>query len=564
MTMLPRKRWKILNRDTNRSIVDTILKNRGLPSDHMDHFRLSERMHSPYLLPDIDKGIDRILEAIKNKEKIAVFGDYDVDGITSTALMIYFFRKIDYPVSYMLPHREKDGYGLRPQSIDRLADQDIDLIITVDNGITSNEAIELARQKHIDVVVTDHHLQEGELPDAHAVINPNRTDSEYPFKSICGATVAFKVIYALSERLLPEEDYKHFLLNHLDLVAFGIIADVMPLIDENYALVKFGLRVLSNTKKPGLIALKKISGVKTSVVTPITIGFILAPRLNASGRMEEADFALELLIAQSHEKAQEIARYLDSLNRKRQVLQRDYLDYALEQVPDHMNEVDKVIFVENEEWQAGLIGLISGKLKEKYYRPAFAFTRDEEGNYVGSARSIDAFHVTNALTRFSHYFLNYGGHQKAAGLTIAAEYYARFREEFIAYANQQIREEQLVPEIEIDSMVDIDQINLNIARMLQDVGPFGEANPEPLLMMENVYVRDIMELSNGRHLKLYIQKANQIFECVWWNSGAYKNEIKFGERVDLVFRLNINNWQGTERLQLTIEDLKKLSDSEDV
>jgi len=283
--MLPEKKWKILNHDTNRSIIDIILENRGLPPNHMDAFRLTERLHSPYLLPDMEKGVKRILSAIKNEEKIFVFGDYDVDGITSTSLMIYFFRQIGYPLQYRLPHREKDGYGLRAESAEAIAALGANLIITVDNGISANEAVERAAEHGVDVVITDHHLQEGDLPKAAAVINPNRTDSEYPFKSICGVTVAFKLIQALAEKLMPEADYKQFLLNHLDLVAIGTIADVMPMRDENYALAKFGLKVLSRTLKPGVIALKNISGVKQQTVTPISVGFFLGPRLNAAGRM---------------------------------------------------------------------------------------------------------------------------------------------------------------------------------------------------------------------------------------------------------------------------------------
>lgn len=555
--MLPRKKWRILNYDTNRSIIDTILKNRELPADYMDPFKLSERMHSPYLLPDMDKGVQRIQQAINNGEKIVIFGDYDVDGITSTAIMIFFFRKIGYPVQYILPHREKDGYGLRPAGVDKATALAAKLIITVDNGITSNEAIDYAASLGIDVVVTDHHLQEGELPNACAVINPNRVDSKYPFKSICGVTVAFKLIYALGEKLMQEDDYKQFLLNHLDLVAIGTIADVMPLRDENYAIVKLGLKVLSKTLKPGLVELKKISGVKEREVTPISVGFFLAPRLNASGRLEEADTSVNLLISQSKEEAKEISVYLNELNKKRQKMQSDYLNSAFNLLPAEKDKVGKVIFVENEEWQPGLIGLVAGQLKEKYARPAFAFTLDERGNYVGSARSVDSFHITNALTNFNHYFLNYGGHSKAAGLTVLAENYLKFKNEFLDYANNLIDEKDLITELVIDSVIDIDQVNLSVTRLIQDVGPFGEGNPEPVLVIEKAQIQDMKLLSNGKHLKLYAQKGNQIFECVWWRAGEYKDSLVFREVVDLAFRLSINSWQGVERLQLVVEDIRK-------
>jgi single-stranded-DNA-specific exonuclease len=554
--MLPGKIWNILNENTNRSVIDVILLNRELPPNHMDPFKLTDRMHSPYLLPDMKKGVDRVIKAIQNDERIVIFGDYDVDGITSTALMREFFRKINYPVHYLLPHREKDGYGLRIPSIDKIYKLGTDLIITVDNGISSNDAIDYAATKGIEVVVTDHHLQENALPNAVAVINPNRNDSLYPFKSICGAVVAFKLIYALCEHFMQEDDYKTFLLNQLDLIAIGTISDVMPLRDENYALVKFGLKVLADTSKPGLIELKKIAGVNERRITPISVGYFLSPRLNASGRLEEATTSVELLNTQSFEEAKKLSAYLDKLNRKRQILSANYLDFALDTLPDVETEMKKVIFIENDDWQAGLIGLVSGQLKERFTRPAFAFTRDEQGNYVGSARSIDTFHVTEALSRFSHYFISFGGHQKAAGLTVPADKYLQFKKEFVSYAEDLIKEEHLIPQITIDSLVDIDQINLNTARLIQDVGPFGETNPEPILLIRDVYIRDIFQLSRGKHLKLMIEKGNQVYECVWWNNGQNKDFINFGSIIDVAFRLNINNWQGTDRLQLTVEDLK--------
>lgn len=552
--LLPQKTWRVLNRDTNRSVVEVILENRRLPAEHLEPFRLSERMHAPELLPDMEKGVARIRQAMDKGEKIIIFGDYDVDGVTSTALMIYLFRELGYPVDFLVPHRERDGYGLRPAGVDMANSMGADLIITVDNGISAGEAIAYANSLGIDVVVTDHHLQEGPLPPAHAVINPNRTDSTYPFKKICGVTVAFKVAHALTRELLSEDRYKRFLLSHLDLVTIGTIADVMPIRDENYALVKFGLKVLGTTRKPGLIELKKISGVKTDRITPITVGFFLAPRLNAAGRMEDARLSVELLISEDQELARNKAQELDRLNRNRQDLQQDYLDEALDSWQKR-NRDDKVIIVENEQWQAGLIGLVSGRLKEQFARPAIAFTRDGEGNYVGSARSIDAFHVTEALTRFNRYFLNYGGHHKAAGMTISPEHYSVFKEEFTHYVNRALEGKDLRMELTVDSVVDIDQLNENTVRDIESIGPFGEENPEPYLLLEDAIIRDVRELSGGKHLKLKVQKGNRYFECVWWRSEAFRNVMRYNARCDIVFRMNINVFQGRPRLQLTVEDM---------
>ncbi len=553
---LPKNKWNILNTDPSRSIIEVILENRKLPTTHLESFRLSERMHDPYLLPDMAKGVHRILQAIEKQEKIVVFGDYDVDGITSTALMLYFFRKIGYPVDYLLPHRQKDGYGLRISSVQQIAEMGAQLVITVDNGISSAEAIDFAQQKGIDVVVTDHHLPEGQMPNAVAVINPNREDSDYPFKSICGAVVAYKLIWALAQKLLPEEDFKQFLLDQLDLITIGTIADVMPLRDENHALVKFGLKVLSRTKKPGLIELKKVAGLNGKNITPISVGYFLAPRLNASGRLEEADTSVKLLIEQDKNRASYLASYLNKLNQKRQNLQQNYLENVIAGLPEDKTKLGKVIIVHNPQWHTGLIGLISGKLKERYGRPAIAFTSDEDGNLVGSARSIEAFHITNALTKFNHYFLNYGGHHKAAGLTMAPEKFEEFREAFIQYANQMLTDDHLIPILTIDSVVDIDQVHLNMAQTLEDLGPFGEGNPEPIFVFQNVTIREMYLMGKGKHLKLFIEKGNQSYECVWWNAAEFKDDLQFGQPVDVAFRLSVNNWQGRNRLQLVVEDIR--------
>ncbi len=553
---LPKNIWKILNTDPTRPIVEVVLENRNLTDEHISTFKLSERLHDPYLLPDIDKGVKRILQAIEKREKIIIFGDYDVDGITSTALMLYFFKKIDFPANYLLPHRQKDGYGLRTSSVDQMAEMGAQLVITVDNGISSAEAIAYAAQKGIDVVVTDHHLPEGEMPAAIAVINPNRLDSEYPFKSICGAVVAYKLIWALAQKLLPEDELKQFLLDQLDLVTIGTIADVMPLRDENHALVKFGLKVLSRTKKPGLIELKKVAGLNGKNITPISVGYFLAPRLNASGRLEEADTSVKLLIEQDKERASYLASYLNKLNQKRQYLQQNYIENAISKLPEQKDQLEKVLIIHNNEWHAGLIGLISGKLKERFGRPVIAFTTDEDGNLVGSARSIDAFHITNALTNFNHLFLNYGGHHKAAGLTIPPQNFSTFKEAFTAYANQQLTEEDLIPVLTIDSVVDIDQVHLNMAQTLQELGPFGEGNPEPIFVFLGVKIREMYLIGKGKHLKMFIEKGNQSYECIWWNAAEYKDALKFGQPIDIAFKISINNWQGRNRLQLIIEDIR--------
>ncbi len=272
--------------------------------------------------------------------------------------------------------------------------------------------------------------------------------------------------------------------------------------------------------------------------------------------MESAELALKLLISTSTEEARDLAQYLDGLNRKRQSLQNDYLNTAMEQVENKTTVPDKVIFVEKDDWQAGLIGLISGRLKENYARPAFAFTKDKNGDYVGSARSIEAFHVTNALFKFKDYFVTYGGHHKAAGLTVHADQYETFKAEFISYVDSVLDDENLVPVLEIDSVVDIDQISLNNVHMINEIGPFGETNSEPIFALFDVRIKEMMTLSNGRHLKFFLEKGNQVFEAVWWGSGENKDSVRLNDMVKVAFKMNANNWRGRERLQLVIEDIQ--------
>ena len=554
--MLPLKQWKVLNTDANRALIEVLLENRNLNQDHLNKFKLSDRLHDPFLLEDMDKAVDRILLAIEKKEKIAVYGDYDVDGVTSTVLMVKLFARLNYEIMYLLPHREKDGYGLKIGGVDEAIKNKINLLITVDNGISSQEAIDYANQNGIDVIVTDHHLQEGELPDAHAVVNPNRKDSKYPFKGLCGAGVVYKLIHAIAQKTLSDENFKNFMLMNLDLVCLATIADMVPLVDENYAICKFGLKALEESMRPGLVELKKISGVLGKTITPMTIGFYLAPRINAAGRLKHASLAVELILADTIDRARNLVAELNNLNSKRQILQKSYIDDVVSEIENEGAQDKKIIIVENEDWSPGLIGLISGRIKEKYYLPAMAFTTDDEGNYVGSARSIDNFNITNALTKFSDMFINYGGHEKAAGVTISAEKYYQFKDKIINYAEKNLSDSDLIQSLIIDSVVGPEQLNESMIKMIADVGPFGEENPEPVIAMENVKISDIRLMGQNKHLKILITKGSHEFECVWWQRGDLKNDIKFGLTADIAFKPSINVWNGARKIQFIVEDLR--------
>ena len=555
--MLPLMNWNILNEDPNKTIIDILLSNRGLPMNHMDEFKLSDRLHDPYLLKDMDKAVERILTAIEKQEVITIFGDYDVDGVVSTALMVKLLHKINCPVNYILPNRQMDGYGLKPAGIQKAVKLKTQLLITVDNGITSIEAVEAANAAGIDVVILDHHSQEGDLPRAFAIVNPNRKDCTYPFKGLCGAGVVYKLFHALGERIFNENDFKNFMLMHLDLVAMATIADVVPLKDENYALVKYGLKSLTKTLRPGIVELKRSSGLLSKEITPIAVGFYLAPRINVAGRLKSPDLAVDLLLSDSREKAFELAGMLNNLNSKRQKIQETYINEALNMVQQESMKNNCVYLVTGEEWEPGLIGIVSGRLKDKFNRPVIAFTRDNDGNYVGSGRSTENFHITEALSIFSDLYVTFGGHQKAAGLTISEENLSEFLEKFTAHANSVLNESDLKPSLTIDTIVQPEQLNKQMVKLIQNIGPYGEGNPEPVIAMMRARLRDIFPMSQGKHIKLIFQAGGRDFEGVWWGRGDLKNIVSFDRYYDVVFKPSINLWNGNENLQLVIEDMRE-------
>jgi single-stranded-DNA-specific exonuclease len=557
MPMLPLKNWKILNSDTNKTIIDILLNNRGLSKDHLEEFKLSEKLHDPYLLKDMDKAVNRIHQAINNQERITIFGDYDVDGVVSTTLMLKLFKKLNCPAQSILPSRQTDGYGLQKDSMRKVEEFNTQLLITVDNGITAVDAVKEANKKSIDVIIFDHHGQEGDLPEAVAVVNPNRKDCTYPFKGLCGAGVVYKLFHALGEKLFSETDFKNFMLMHLDLVALATIADVVPLKDENYALVKFGLKSLTQTMRPGIVELKRVSGLISKDITPTAVGFYLAPRINVAGRLKSAELALNLLLSDSQEKAFEIAGALNNLNTERQKIQENYINQAIKLVEEDGIKENSVYLVTGEDWEPGLIGIVSGRLKDKYTRPVIAFTRDKDGNFVGSARSTESFHITEALGKYRHLYETYGGHQKAAGLTISEKNHSEFVVEFTKYANETLKEEDLKSSLLIDTVIQPEQLNSSLVKIIQNIGPFGEGNPEPVLILKHVRLRDIFPLSQGKHVKLIFQAQGRDFEGVWWRRGDMKDAVAFDHYYDVVFKPSINLWNGRENLQLVIEDMRE-------
>jgi len=399
----------------------------------------------------------------------------------------------------------------------------------------------------------------SQVPAAVAVVNPSRKDSLYPFKGLCGAGVVYKFFHAIGPGLFNEENFRHFMLMHLDLVALATIADVVPLKDENYSLVKFGLKSLNQTLRPGIVELKRVCGLIGKEITTTAVGFYMAPRLNVAGRLRDADIALKLLISETRDEASELANLLNSLNTERQKLQESYINQAIEIVENSGIKDNLAYIISGENWDPGLIGIVSGRLKDKYNRPVIAFSKDSDGNFVGSGRSTDSFHITEALSRFSEMYVTYGGHHKAAGLTLSEQNFAAFTDLFISYANSSISESELQVTLRVDSVIAAEQLNTSLVRLISDIGPFGEENPEPVLLLRNVRMKEIFTLSQGKHMKMIVQSGNRDLECVWWRSGDLKNSISFNDYFDIAFKPAINLWKGSENLQLVVEDLK-LSD----
>ena len=405
--------WNIHHSQPYDSLVDALLAVRSL--DQADLNVGPEVMHDPASLCDMDSAVERIVQAIRQREKIVVFGDYDVDGVSGTAVMLDFLDAVGADGAYILPDRHVDGYGLKPPGVERAIGLGASLIITVDNGISAFEALEVARQRGVDVVVVDHHQQLDHLPDALAIVNPNRRDCTYPFKELAGVGVTFKLVQALSTEFFSPEERRRYLNSLLDLVVLGTVADVMPVLGENRVFVQRGLQILNNTPRPGLRQLKAVSGYAEKPVKTTGVGFHIGPRINVAGRLEKPDIALELIRAKSDGQAAQLADELNRLNARRQALQREGMDEAEALVSREDLARDRIVVVLGE-WKLGIVGLLAGKLCEKHMRPAVVCSDDAGGGvYVGSARSIPAYDISRGIGSCADHLVAYGGHPAAAG-----------------------------------------------------------------------------------------------------------------------------------------------------
>lgn len=538
-------------------VLARMLINRGITSvEEARYFLYGDLRHlaDPLVLPGIKEGVKAILQAVNDGQKIMVYGDYDVDGVCSTALLVKVLTNIGANVTYYIPNRLDEGYGLNSTALEYAADQGINLIITVDCGIRSCQEVEVASSLGLQVIITDHHQPGDVLPNALAVINP-LLGGEEKTSVLAGVGVAFKLAQAL---LGAVEGGNCYLLGqeYLDLVALGTVADMVPLTGENRLLTKFGLPQISSTQNVGLQALLAVTGLEGQQISPWHVGFVLAPRLNAAGRLGKAEDAAELLLTDSRQKAWELAKKLHMENEKRQAIESQILKNAIEKVEQEIDlERDRVIVLASSLWHSGIIGIVASRLAEKYYRPTVLIAL--EGNVgTGSARSIPGFHISKALDHCKRWLIRHGGHELAAGLSIEEECIEAFRREINCYASQKIDEEMLIPTLEADFEIFFSQVDRDLLNQLEMLYPFGQGNPEPLMIYRDAQVLECREVGkNGEHLKLKVGAEQVEFESIGFGL-APKTRVSIGDRVDLLFGLEMNSWNGADQLQLKIKDLK--------
>ena len=515
------------------------------------------RLHNPKLLPDMEKAVERILAAIKKKERILVYGDYDVDGTCGTALLVRVLRKIGANASFYIPHREREGYGLSETGVLFAKENGFSLIVTTDCGTTDFMEIEMSNNSGIDVIVCDHHEPKDALPKALAIINPKRHDADYPFKELAGVGVSFKLAWAL---LSASGNSKEDLTEHLDLVALGTIADVAPLLDENRALAKFGMLKIKDTKKVGLRALLKIAGLSGKTITPYEIGFMLGPRINASGRISEAGKAVELLITEDEKRAEEIVKELDLENQKRQKIEEEILIKASDQVERMDLDKKRFLVLADETWHEGVVGIVASRIAEKFYRPTILIALKEDRG-KGSGRSIPGFHLYQALKNCETHLLGFGGHKYAAGLTISRENINRFSDFIDEYTKNNTTEELFQKKVFIDAQTSLYDFDDEFLKTLAKFEPFGPENPEPVFVTTGLEVVGYPKIvgKDKEHLRFKVREnKDRVLDVIaFGKSEAILKLVKGQEdHLDIVYYLDENSFAGKTKMQLKIKDMR--------
>lgn len=537
-------------------IIATLLLQRGIETfeEAKSFFRPTlDDLHDPYLMKDMDKAVNRIELAIQNHENILVFGDYDVDGTTAVSLMSSYLKTLSPNIATYIPDRYNEGYGISYQGIDFADDNDFSLIVALDCGIKSIEHIAYAKEKGIDFIVCDHHRPGNTLPDAVAVLDPKREDCDYPYKELCGCGVGFKLIQALAQK--KGQTIKD-LVPYLDLVATAIAADIVPITGENRVLAKFGLEVINNNPRPGIKAL--IQNVKKKILTISDVVFIIAPRINAAGRIKHGNYAVELLTEFDLNQAIEFASQIEVFNADRKDLDKQITKEALSQIIENKEENRYTTVVYQDNWHKGVIGIVASRLVENYYRPTIVFTKSGE-KLAASARSVKDFDVYNALEACAEHLEQFGGHMYAAGMTIKEENYLAFKQAFEEVVEKTIHPDLLVPEIAADLEINLSQINDKLLRILKQFEPFGPENMTPVFLTKNVFDTGYpKQLGNeNEHLRLFIKQEHaEGFGAIGFGLGKKITLVTHRKPFDLMYSIEENEWNGNTSIQLQIRDLK--------
>jgi len=513
------------------------------------------QLHQPNLLPDLDKSVSRIILAIEKNEPILIYGDYDTDGATATALLLRVLRKLGAKVSFYIPHRIYEGYGLSETGILYAKSKGFTLLVTVDCGSTDFTEIELARKLGIDVIVCDHHETKENLPVAYSVINPKRHDSHYPFTELGGVGVAFKLAWGL---LSKTNQPKEYLTEHLDIVALGIIADIVPLVDENRILAKFGLDQITKTNKVGLHALLQVAGIARKVITPYEIGFMLAPRINAAGRLSQAEKAVTLLTTDDKQEAMMIAEKLNHENTQRQIIETDILEDAIRQIDASGIAQNKIMVLGDEKWHEGVVGIVASRLVERYYRPTILLSIKED-KAKGSGRSIAGFNIYNALTYCKDYLLGFGGHKYACGVEVAKDKIELFSQKMQEYAETHLPPEALRRKLYIDTELSFNQITDNTLKIIRQFEPFGQENPLPVFTTNGLEVVGYPRVVGKDHLKFKLRaNKDKVFEAIAFGRSSEILNLEKGkeDHIDIAYTFDEHTFAGKTKLQLVIKDLR--------
>lgn len=536
--------------------VAQILINRGINTVEEGEVFLKpvlSRLYSPFCMKDMDLAVDLILKALEGHKKIAVYGDYDADGITATALLVSLLQDLGGDVTLYIPSRFAEGYGLHRDALDRLKEQGVSLVITVDCGITSVEEVSYARQLEMEIIVTDHHQPQDVLPAAGAVINPQRSDCSYPFKALCGVGIAYKLGEALLRKLAAGTEKK--IEEYLDLVAIGTVADVVPLLGENRILVCQGLRRMSRNLRPGLQALCRVAGLRSEKITARQIAFGIAPRLNAPGRLGDALLSLRLLLEKNLESAQKIAEALQQINARRQEIETKIFSEACSILEETL-AADKrsLVLLAREGWNPGVLGIVAGRLVEKYHLPVILLAL-EEGMGKGSGRSSGDFDITRALKKCASLLLEYGGHRQACGLKVKEEHLPLLAEKLNRLAEDFFQEERPVQKIPVELVLEPEMITPRLAECLERLEPFGEGNPHPVFAGENWSLASVKEVGqDGRHLQLRLQVNNCFFRGISFGGKNNLPLCKLYRKINVLFSVSFDRWRGDDTLQLEVYD----------